>query len=120
MQGLLLFYPSVTEGTAEAAATDLRDELRKLGIYLPELHDLQWMLCLFQKSLNVNYSRQPPELITKAPQLTREWVRLLGHPRWPELRKMILAAIHIDLFKAFVSKKAVPKKSIKRFDFNAV
>ena len=94
LQGLKLFFPFVTSKSAVACAGILRqDILEHTGRCFPDLHDLQWALCLFQKTCNTDYKcpitfdleniKMPHELIV--------WKQLLRLPYWKEIKDQVIS-----------------------------
>ena len=58
--GLKLFFPGVTNTTTHAACIELREYM--FSIYkmpFANEHELQWDLCVFQKTINLGYKRMP-------------------------------------------------------------
>ena len=94
VRGLTIFFPSLKANLQGAAADALRRAFfYRHGVKFPEAHDLQWNLCLFQKSCNPCYARLPPHDLHRRKTVgrVREWQHLLEHPFWPSLKAFIVS-----------------------------
>ena len=82
LRGLTAFYPAVTHADASECAADLRRYLETHhDLRFHEGHDLQWALCMLQKTLNVGYSRTIKELCFKDAECFSTWhARLATYP----------------------------------------
>jgi hypothetical protein len=116
LAGLTLFYPTVTLGTSDAAAADLMTELQGRGVHMPETHLLQWGCCVLQKAMNTKYTRAAPASVSsiKSHGEIAKWHRLLAHPHWSELRKMLISLkldVQVDCFEVTVTQFSTLSRS---------